>query len=363
MQFSRTQGVWVLYQEPPYFLKTSPLRFRIARMQAWRADGVIATQDRLAEVEALGIPGVVAEYEQPLPPPWHPVVVDNLAVGRMAAEHLLGLGFAHFAFCGLAARHWSESRGEGFAQTVARAGGKPFTYVLPTALSGASWYTVHKPLGRWLMALPKPIGVMACNDDLAAMLADVCHNVGIKVPDEVALIGVDNDELVCNGATPPLSSVAMSFERVGYESAELLARLMAGKTVRCRQVVSHPTHVVSRQSTDLIAVADPSLVKAIRFIRENAHRVIQVRDVAAAAGLCQRTLQYRFRKVVGQSVLQEIAGTRIRHISRLFAETNLSVAEVAESVGYPADAHIARFFQRHTGLTPLAYRRQHKLGR
>ncbi|NQU40048.1 MAG: DNA-binding transcriptional regulator [Lentisphaerae bacterium] len=360
MKFSQAQGFWTLYQEPPGFFKALPLRSRIKRMRAWGAHGVIATQDRLTEVRALKIPNVVTEYENPLPSRQYQIVADNRAIGKMAAEHLLGLGFSHFAFCGLADRHWSNERRDGFAETIARCGGEPMAYALETAPSGASWYSMRGRIERWLTTLPSPVGLMTCNDDLAVLLAEVCHNAGIKVPDEVALIGVDNDDLICNGATPPLSSVALATQRAGYEAAEMLDHIMAGRTVGCRRIAIRPTHIVSRQSTDLIAVSDPNLAKAIRFIRENVQRPIKVQDVAAAAGLCTRTLQHRFGKLVGQSVLQEIASTRIRHINRLLSETNLSVAEIAQAMGYPADAHIARFFKRYTGLTPLAYRRKHK---
>ncbi|MDD2710666.1 MAG: helix-turn-helix domain-containing protein [Verrucomicrobiae bacterium] len=203
---------------------------------------------------------------------------------------------------------------------------------------------------RRIGGLPKPAG----------LLAEICRNRGIRIPDEVALMGVDNDELICKGTTPPLTSVALSIRRAGCEAAAVLDRLMAGKKVVGKRALIRPTHVETRQSTDLIAVADANLAKTIRFIRQNANRVILAKEVAAFSGLSRRALQDRFQRVTGHPLSDEIARTRVQHISRLLVETNMPIASIAQSMGYAADAHIARFFRRCTGMTPLQYRRAHR---
>jgi LacI family transcriptional regulator len=175
----------------------------------------------------------------------------------------------------------------------------------------------------------------------------------------VAVIGADNDELLCELSDPPMSSVAINFERAGYESAELLARLMAGRRAVSRAIVVRPTHVIARQSTNILAIEDAHVAKSLRFIRLHGREAIQVGDVVAASGLSRRVLEKRFRKLLGRSVLSEIRRVRVAHICRLLAETNLSVSQIADSLGYTSIEHIARYFRSEMNSSPLTYRRQH----
>ena len=235
-------------------------------------------------------------------------------------------------------------------------------YAPPSSRASESWFTESACLGAWLEQLPKPIGLMACNDDRARMVADVCRTRAIRVPDDIAILGVDNDEHVCLRTTPALSSLALATERAGYDAAALLDRLLSGKKVDSRVIVTRPVGVVPRQSTDLIASNDPNVVKAVRFIREQSKRVVQVPDVAAAAGLSRRVLQERFKRSMGNTVLEAIHASRIQNLRFLLAETTMPVAAIAAACGYETDTHLARFFTRHTGMTPSAYRRLHHKG-
>ena len=362
MEYSHVHGPWTFYEDPPDFLERPSVASRVAHMRAWKADGLISSPDRMREIRGLALPTITTLKDKELPAPWRQIVAEDEAIGRMAAEHLIGLGLTHFAFCGIGGMAWSEGRKDGFTKAVSRTGQEVLVHELATALPGTTWYSTEKTIGKWIAAAPKPIGVMACNDDMARLLAEICRSRGVRIPDDVALVGVDNDELVCGCATPPLSSVALTIQQAGYEAAALLDALIAGgksKNAR-RQMVIRPTHVVVRQSTDMIGVKDENLVKAIRFIRKNASSAILVRDVAAAAGLSRRVLQDRFKHAVSRPVSEEVVRSRVQRISRLLVETNQSIAEISLSMGYPVNAHIARFFKRHTGMTPLAYRRAHR---
>jgi LacI family transcriptional regulator len=201
---------------------------------------------------------------------------------------------------------------------------------------------------------------MACNDDRARMVAEICRLRNIRVPDDVCIIGVDNDEHVCNRAHPPVSSVALATERAGYEAAALLDNIISGRRVDNKVILARPLQVISRQSTDLIAINDANLVKALRYIRENSNRIIQVRDVVAVAGLSRRILQDRFRDTLGRTLLDEIHQSRINCISRMLADTDLAMSAIASAIGYESDTHLARFFSRRTGTTPSEYRRLHR---
>jgi LacI family transcriptional regulator len=180
------------------------------------------------------------------------------------------------------------------------------------------------------------------------------------VPDDVAILGVDNDEQVCRSASPPLSSIALATERGGYEGAAMLAGIMAGQAPQSRIVVVHPTHVVQRQSTDILAIADPAMVRTLRFIRENSNRNLRVADLISTAGLSRRALQDRFLLELGRTPMEEIHRCRVDRIARLLVETNMTIGEIAAS-GFELDAHVARFFSRRAGMTPLAYRKKNRI--
>jgi LacI family transcriptional regulator len=367
LAYSQQHGPWVFYEEPPLFLNPFGHKPRLERMKAWGADGLIASQSRIEKVAAWGLPSVVRCNIHSLPADQHQVRADDEAIGIMAADHLLGLGFKSLAYCGLAGLEWATLRGETFRRRAAKAGVRTDVYNPGDSRRGRSRsepatrarFSEERQLGDWLAALPKPIGLLACNDERARVLAEICRVRAIQVPDEIAILGIHNDEHVCNRATPPLSSVALNTEQSGYEAAAMLDALMSGRPVRRRIILIRPVGIVSRQSTDLIAVNDVNLIKALRFIRDGSNRLIQVRDVAAVAGLSRRMLQDRFRRSLGRTVLEEIHRSRVDYISRLLAETDLTVSAIASALGYEMDAHLARFFARKAGHSPSSYRRIH----
>lgn len=360
IEYSHIHGPWIFYEEPPPYLRASKYKQRLAHMQDWQADGVIAQESSRMEIKDLKLPTIVMCSTHHLPSKTFQLQNDNEAIGRMAADHFLGLGFKHLAYCGLHGMEWSTLRAKAFSQHAAKAGIETSLYQPFTPRPGESWYIEEKHLGNWLATLPKPIGLMACNDDRARMVAEICRLRKIRVPDDISIIGVDNDEHVCNRAHPPLSSVALAAERAGYEMAALLDRIISGERVDNRVILARPVQVVSRQSTDLIAINDANLVKALRFIREKSNRIIQVRDVVAIAGLSRRILQDRFRDTLGRTILEEIHHSRIQRISRMLADTDLTMSAITSAIGYGSDTHLARFFSRCTGMTPSEYRRLHR---
>jgi LacI family transcriptional regulator len=362
VEYAQIHGPWIFYEDPPAYLSPRGGKQRLLHMRAWNAGGMIVAQTRAHEIKALRVPSVILCGIKRLPDGVCQVRADNEAIGEMAVDHLRGLGLAHFAYCGLAGMQWSVERGDAFQYHAKKLGSVVCVYAPSQRRSGETWYTEESRLGDWLMKLPKPVGLFTCNDDRARMIAEICRTRGIHVPDEIAILGVDNDEHVCTRATPALSSISMATERAGYEAAALLNRLLAGRRAINRVIITRPIQVITRQSTNLIASKDTNLVKAIRFIRDNANHVIQVRDVAEAAGLSRRVLQDRFLKGMGRTVLAAIHQARIQHIQRLLAGSNLSVAAIADALGHESDAHLSRFFTRQTGLTPSAYRRLHHKG-
>lgn len=362
VEYAQIHGPWIFYEEPPSYLKPPGAAERLEHMRHWKADGIIALQTRAAELAALHLTSVMLCGVSHPPDRVHQVSPDNEAIGRMAAEYFQGLGLKHLAYCGLSGMEWSAIRGEAFRMRATDAGLPTQLYRPAAGGSGDSWFTEQTRLGTWLTRLPKPVGLLACNDDRARMVSDICRARGLRVPDDIAILGVDNDQHVCNRATPALSSVSLATERAGYDAAALLDQLISGRHPKTRVIIAKPIGVVERQSTDLVACEDANVVKAVRFIRENSSRVIQVRDVATTAGLSRRVLQNRFQKALGRTVLDEIHQSRVRHISHMLAGTDLAISTIAASIGYGADAHLARFFSRRTGISPLKYRQLHRKG-
>ena len=213
---------------------------------------------------------------------------------------------------------------------------------------------------HWLETLPKPIGMLSANDDRAASILETCHLLGYGVPEDVSVIGVDDDQYVCELQNPPLSSVAMASEQAGYEAAALLDRMIHGEErMSGQRIVAHATRVTARQSTNVLMVRNADVRKALRFIRENAVRPIRVADIVRATDLSHRTLNDQFHLELSCSISKQLTRARIAYISRLLTETEMRIHEIATVVGYEDDRHFSRYFKRATGLTPQGYRRKH----
>ena len=323
------------------------------------ADGVIMRDtDRVEEVLARGLPAVVVGHRHREIPNVANVVTGSHDIGRLGAEHLMSCGVRHFAFCGYTNCSWSEARCEAFKHVVSLSHFDCAEFTIKAGVTDSPWHDQRETISAWLRRLPRPVGLMACNDDLGHEVIAAAKLAGLSVPDDVAVIGVDNDEVVCGLTDPPLSSVAVNFERAGYEAAHVLAGLMKRVAAPSRIIVS-PTHIVPRRSTSLLAVEDPHLAKALRFIRDRVQESPSVEAVARAGGISRRALEKRFRDSLGRSVLDEIRRVRTDQIARLLVETELPVAQIAERLGFAYVQHIARYFRSAKAVSPIAFRKQH----
>lgn len=333
---------------------TKPSAEELARLDL---DGVVVNGGRAeAAVMRLGIPVIVVPVGRMVPGACH-LLSENREAAIMAADHLAAQGLRQFAFVGFDKTLWSLERRDHFCRRLAERGWTAGSRLVPLMPCESGRSRREVAMMHWLRSLPKPVGIMACNDEVARWLSELCRLHGVRIPDEVSLIGADNDELICELSSPPLSSVAFATERAGYEAAELLDSLMAGHRVRTDTVVAHVDHVVARQSTDLLTIQDEEVVKALRFIRENSDRLIQVNDVVDATLLSHRTLHTRFCQAVGHSLITEVNRRRAAQIAKLLTTTNDSIHQIARSIGYENDGHMGRFFRREMGTTPQAYRR------
>jgi LacI family transcriptional regulator len=356
--YTHHQGPWSVFWEP------AGLEEAWAKLVKLDADGIIMRDvSRLEQVLGFGVPTVVLGHHRKEVSGLVNVVTDSRNVARLAAEHLLQCGFRNFAFCtfsgpaGVDSASWSEERRKYFAHYIRQAGFETHEYCIESKRLTRDWTRERLSLAQWLSSLPKPLGLMASNDDCGVQIMEACKLARVPVPDEVGVVGVDDDEIVCGLADPPMSSVAVNFERAGYEAAQALGRLMRRKRKSPARISVQATHVVARRSTDFVAVTDPAVAKALQFIRDNSRHAISVGHVATAAALSRRALERRFRNETGSSILEQIRRVRTDQIARLLVETHLPVSQVADSLGFEDVQHFARYFATAKKMSPLAYRR------
>ncbi len=347
---------WVFQNGPPESSVVQAFR-------QWKPHGIIAqllTQQLAGEVLKLRKP--VVDTSCSVPRLRVPLVdVDHEAVGRLAAEHFLERGYRHFGFFGSDWAHYSKLREASFRLRLAEAGYTlsacyvEYLLRLPALME---WKRAAGRVRRWLEGLPKPVAILAANDIPARELADACRRLALRVPDDVALLGVDNDDLECGLTSPPLSSVAVPSRRIGYEAARLLDGLMAGRPAPRGGLFLPPAGVVTRQSTDTLAIHDAAVVAALNFIRSGAAEGIRVGDVAAHAATGRRTLETRFRELVGHTILEEIRRVRVQRVKQLLSDTDSSMPAIARRSGFATPQRMSVVFRQATGMTPSAYRQQ-----
>jgi len=332
----------------------------------WKWDGIIARVATPAMAEAIGRSGApVVDLSGSLPDarfPW--IRSDEQTVGHLAAEHLIERGFKNFAFCGLNGKDWSDLRRASFEARVVQAGFSCQAFKNPDPMRSfsASDDEGHgerheRDLMSWLQSLPKPCGLMACNDARGRQILNCCREAGLAVPDEVAVIGVDKDQIFCELSDLPLSSVILNTQQIGFEAAALLARLMAGERAVPSSILVKPIGVMARQSTDVLAIDDRHIAAALRHIRERACDGLDVESLLKAVPLSRSVLERRFSQVLGISPKAEILRVRLERVCRLLAESELPLAEVAHKTGFEHPEYMSRLFKKKMGITPGEFRK------
>ncbi|MBR0056431.1 MAG: DNA-binding transcriptional regulator [Kiritimatiellae bacterium] len=333
--------------------------------------GVIVSgvsREDAARIAALEVPVVFVEpwsymLEPDFPIEGAPYVRrDSRAIGALAARYYLARGYRHFAYVGEPkGRSWSAERRDGFVETLAAAGHGCAVHDRFTAKERRSWPDDRERLVAFLRGLPGPTAVFAPNDERARRVLEACAVAGLRVPEEIAVLGVDNDPLLCESAVPSLSSIHTGGFRRGQIAAEMLDDLMHGREPRERAVSLPPISVATRGSTGYAAMSDPSISKAIAFIRRHAATGgIDVGDIVRAAECSRRYLEQRFRSHLGRSIRDELLDERMEHVKTLLSSTNLSIGEITERAGFVRESHLALLFKKATGATMLAWRRENR---
>ena len=312
------------------------------------------------ELLQLKIPTIIVLHDSTVHKNLPVIKTDSCMIAKLAGEHLLTKGFKNFAFCGYDNFEWSNERKYFFTKFINDAGFKSINYNSIKKKLTNDWKSEQLKVSSWLNSLPKPVGIMACNDDRGQHILEICKLNGFKVPEDIAVIGVDNDPMICEIGDPPLSSIALNVESAGYEAAGLLDKLMNGKKNQAQQITVSPTHLVQRQSTDILAVKDPDLLAAIRFIRENAAKKIRVNQIVDATNVCRRVLERKFIKIIHKSICTELKHVRIELISQMLIESDLQISEIISLFSFTDAEHISRDFKKAKGIGLSQFRKQHR---
>jgi len=358
-QYAHEAGDWLIHVEPRG-------RYEELHVPAgWTGDGILARINRQAladEIVDSGLPAVNVSWYPFAGPRIARCTVDERQTGRMAAEYFLTNGFQQFAYCGPLDRPgYVDQLSEAYRQAIEAAGFRCDQYQPPAGSDQRTipWNTRLAHLVKWLTGLPKPIALLAWSAARGRQVTEACHYAGLRVPDDVAVLGGEYDDLMSNISHPPLSTIDQPAEQVGYAAAELLARMMAGRKPPAQPVLFPPSRIDVRHSTDTLAIDDPLVRDALTLIRHQAPQGIYVSDVVRKLSIARRTLEQRFVRLIGRTPAAEIRRVRIEEAKRLLIHSDRSIADVARATGFGQQDLFSRTFRRSVGMAPSEYRRQH----
>ncbi len=360
-------GIAEYFEQRPEWIwrQVLPTADLTVKLSAAKPHGIIAYVEEgyLSDLRRLNVPVVdVSNWliERAFPS----VLPDDSAIGHLAATYLLDLGLQRFGTIGPSQAAFSQTREAAFAESIRKEGfmvERIHESRRPPPGGATAPEGVDPRLFAWLHEIPKPAGVFATTDNMAAEVLQACRIGGVQVPEQVCVLGVDNDELTARVTHPPLSSVALPTQKIGFEAGRLLDQLMSGAPPPAAPVLLPPVGVVARQSTNLLAIADPDVLTAVRFIREQVHRQVKVRDVLASVLVNRRYLERKFRETLGRTPLQEIRRARVEKAKELLSGTDLTMPVVARRSGFPNPERLANVFRAATGMTPTGYRRKFRI--
>ena len=335
VNYSVRKEQWTICRMPPAYKKMLGIPGVVKWALDWGADAVIGQFEETDEVELFAKNGIVAVAQDfkkkfsVIPN----ITADYIGTGRMAARFYLERGFRNFAFFGFHNVCWSDERFEGFKREIEAAGYGKYLFDYNMQDIDHLWYYERDRLCSWLRALPKPIGIMACDDNQGNNLVEACHTAGVKIPSEVSVMGVDNDELLCTLGSTPLSSIQVDIEEGGYRTAEMIEHRVMNPDAPIQDVILRPVKIVGRISTAAFATNDVQIQKAIQFIHSNCQKKISVKDVMGEVALSRRLLERRFKAVTGQTLYQYISDIKLKRFAEMLLDTDDQVTNIALSMG------------------------------
>ncbi len=332
-------------------------------LKNWEGDGIIARIENENVAKGIlesGLPVIDVSAGRYIPNlVW--VETNDRMIAQLASEHLISCGLKNFAFCGDPYFNWSKFRYKNFKEFLNDSGYNCYKYELSSqGKNKLGWGEERKKMSNWLISLPKPIGIMACYDICGQQIIESCRSVDINVPDEVAVIGVDNDELLCELSDPPLSSVIPDTHQTGYKAAQLLDQLIRKEKIYYTKYLIDPIGVAGRQSTNVLTIKDKYIADAVKFINENINKNITVGDILSNIPLSRRVFERRFIKEVNRSPYEEIIRLKLLKVEKLLIETDLPLHLIAEKTGFKYLEYMSSLFKKKIGIPPSHYRVKYK---
>lgn len=359
VRYAREAGPWVFYRMPLYYRELHGDEGVVRWAEEWGADAIIAqlTDVDLNVLNRLDIPIIVQNYKERC----HGLsnlTGDYYGTGVMAAEFFIRKGYKAFAYYGFTDTVWMRERGEGFRDAVSEKGYPVYAFDDGRQLSGGQWNFDAERVSRWLLDLPKPIALFACDDYYALQITEVCKMYNIDIPGDIAVLGVDNDNLLCNISDPALSSIELDVENGGYEVGKLLHQFIEKRITAPADVIIKPVRIVSRGSTERFAVSDKYIGQVLAYIDENYCNPLSVDDLIRIIPYSRRVLEKKFKSETGMSVYQYIQQQRIEKFAALLITTDLPLTEAAAGAGFPDYKNVSRIFVKMKEMTPLQYRKR-----
>ena len=360
VRYSKEVGNWSFQRMPLYYRMLYGENGVVEWAKKWQADAIIAqlTDVNIELLNDLNIPIIVQNYRD------RNKAVSNLTgdyfnTGVMAAKFFLNRGYRNFAFYGFKGAIWSRERADGYSHEIEKQGYK-LAVLENDNKDREEWSYNHTVLGNWLQSLPKPVALFACDDHFALQISETCNVYNINVPDDIAILGVDNDDLLCNISDPPLSSIVLDVENGGYNAGKLLHQLITKEITEPFNIVVNPLIIERRKSTEKYAVSDKNIRTILNYIEKNYANHLSVEELVKQVPLSRRVLEKKFKEETGESLYQYIQNYRIDQFTRLLITTDYSLFEAALQSGFENYKNVSRIFRKYKALSPAEYRKRYK---
>ena len=351
-KYSHLHGPFAFYSETGGRDKTS-----YEELKDWKIDGIIARDEKLdKKVMEMGLPLVVYVSRTDPKKYQNIIIADNITIGSMAAEHFLERKYHNFGYCGFSDVDYSKIRHRSFAERLSKEGFSVSVYKKTQTEIKQSWEKELNGICKWLQKIPKPVAIFACIDERSRHIAEACKRLQLRIPEDVAILGVDDDILVCELSDPPLSSIALNTVQGGYKAAKMLTAMLNGEKAEQKKIVISPTHITVRRSTDVLAIDDKEVIEAIKYIKDNANKPLQVEDVVKHIALSRRTLELKFQNAINGTLHDFIKHTKIEKISEILRTTDWSIKQIEQFFGFNNVNNLGRYYKQATGMTCLRYR-------
>lgn len=361
LKYSHDTSPWVICKMPPEYKRVKGIEGVVRWALDWKADAIIGqfeADDDLSLFHRHGIAAIAQDYKQRLPDVPN-ITSDYDAAGRKAAEFYMGKGFRSFAFYGYHDVVWSDERLRGFRDALSEHGLETHLRTYCAENLDELWYYHSEPLTKWLLSLPRPTALFAADDNMAQKIVEQCHVLDIKIPQDLSVLGVDNDEITCQLSFPELSSMQMDVQRAGYETARMIERMKCDPDYKGHDINVQLIGVMERNSTDFFAAKDPNVQKALNYIYFNLNSIRSVNDVVRQLPMSRRLFEIRFREEMQTTPLVYITRLRMNRFAQLLLSTNEPIESLCDRMNLNIK-NLSRQFRQYKGMTPFEYRNKYK---